>query len=101
MNKESMKQGFLLALGEVVYVAVAASIMSNGERLFVDKPEAWSAATFLVLLVVSVSVSGALILGKPILLYLDGKKQEAVRLFGAILLWLVIFLGLSIFFLAR
>lgn len=38
--------------------------------------------TMLMLLVFSVSFVGFFIFGKPVLLYLDGKKKDAVRLFA-------------------
>jgi len=45
-------------------------------------------AVFLLLLVISVSVMGTVIFARPAMWYLDGKKQEAVRL----VLWTVGFL---------
>jgi hypothetical protein len=51
--------------------------------------------------VFSAAVSGALILGKPILLYLENQKREAIELFaitlGWIFLWLVILFTFLIF----
>lgn len=37
----------------------------------------------LLLLILSATVTGSLVLGRPILWYLDGKKKEAVSLFVA------------------
>lgn len=92
MNKENLKLGFLLALGESVYVLIVALIMFNAQKFFDSTPEIFGMAAFLLLFVVSAGVSGALILGKPVLLYMEGKKSEAVKLFFTTLGWLFIFL---------
>jgi len=52
----------------------------------------WGPIIGLTLFVLSAAVTGALVLGRPILLYLDGKKAEAVRFFGYTLGWLFVFL---------
>jgi len=41
-----------------------------------------AASGFLLLFVVSATVMGALVFGRPILWYLDGRKREAVELAG-------------------
>jgi hypothetical protein len=52
---------------------------------------------FLLIFVFSAAISGALVLGKPILLYLENKKREAVELFVITLGWIFILLVLFIF----
>lgn len=46
---------------------------------------------FLLLFILSAAVTGALILGRPVLLYLENQKTEAVRLFIYTIGWLVVF----------
>lgn len=94
MVKKLIQQSFLLALGEGIYISLVALIMFTVEKLFGSKPDPVIIApiALLLLLVISASISGALILGKPAMLYLDGKKKEAVQLFGLTLAWLVLFL---------
>lgn len=94
MSKKIIQQAFYLALGEALYISLVALFMTGVEKLFGDKPDPAVIApiAFLLLFVISVSVSGALILGKPVMLYLDGQKQDALRLFGSILAWLAVFL---------
>lgn len=90
-----------MALGEVAYIALVVSFMSQGEQIFEGKPELLLGMTMLTLLVVSTSVSGALVLGRPIFLFLEGRRREAMILFSSILGWLLSFLLifiLSIFF---
>lgn len=91
-NNKIGKYSFLSALGEVAYVCLVALVMSNGERIFGGGDDGFIVPVFmLTLLVISASVSGALIFGRPVLWYLDGAKREAVTLFAATVLWLVIF----------
>lgn len=103
MNKQLIKLAFFLALGEVAYITLVVSIMNNFEHMGGEnKSPLLAGITILLMLVFSASISGALVLGKPILLYLDGKKREAVQLFGAIIGWLLAFLvSVLIFLLSR
>lgn len=97
MNKKLIGSSFLLALGESAYIFLVALFMFNAERLLGSKPEPVGMVAFLLLFVTSAAVSGALILGKPILLYLEGRKSESIKLFFAILAWLLIFLTILLF----
>ena len=94
MDKKIIKQAFLLALGEGVYITLVALLMFGIQKLFGGKPDPVIIAplAFLLLFVISAAISGALILGKPMMFYLDGKKKEALQLFGFILAWLLLFL---------
>lgn len=92
MQKKLIGQGFLLALGEGIYIFLVALVMKNANHLFGNNPGVLPIIAFLMLFVVSATISGALILGKPILLYLEGKKREALELFGFTVGWILIFL---------
>jgi hypothetical protein len=70
--------------------------MSNVERAFDNVPDVLAGMTMLTLFVVSAAVTGSLVVGRPILLYLEGKKQEAARFFGYTLGWLVAILVLLV-----
>jgi hypothetical protein len=101
MNKKLIKDGLTYALGEAAYIALVASFMQYANKLFGPGPNILGIVAFLMLFVLSAAISGALILGKPILLYLENKKREALELFGITLGWIFIFLiillGLLIF----
>ncbi|MFA6285104.1 MAG: hypothetical protein WC643_01060 [Parcubacteria group bacterium] len=94
MPKKLIQQSFLLALGEGIYISLVALLMFSVEKLFGSKPDPVIIApiAFLLLFVISASISGALILGKPVMLYMDGKKKDALQLFGFTLAWLLLFL---------
>jgi hypothetical protein len=94
---------FLHSLGVVVYVAIVAAIMSQAETLFDGGDTMWAPVIMLLLLVLSVAIVGVLIFGRPIMLYIDGKRKEAMALILGtlgfltfeLLLILVIMVGLQ------
>ena len=97
-NQKYFWRSFINALGTLVYVSVVAFLMYNGEQIF-GEFESFVAPIFMLLLfVISATITGFLVLGKPILLYLDGAKREALNLFFATLLWLIIFLAIIFLF---
>jgi len=102
MPKKLIRQAFFLALGEGIYISLVALAMFIVEKFFGSKPDPVIIApiAFLLLFVISASISGALILGKPLMLYLDGKKKEAIQLFGSTLAFLVLFLIVALIIVA-
>jgi hypothetical protein len=87
MNK-LIQRSFLNALGTVAYVSVVATIMQNGEKIFGNVNQSIAPIAFLTLFVLSAAITGGLVLGKPVLMYLDNQKTEAVKLFLYTLCWL-------------
>lgn len=92
MKKKLVTYSFLSAFGEGLYIFLVALLIRNGDKIFGNNPSILGIITFLLLFVVSAAISGALILGKPILFYLEGKKKEAIELFSLTLGWIFIFL---------
>lgn len=92
MRKKLIIYALACALGEAGYILLVALLMRNGNEIFGSNPGVLGIIAFLMLFVLSAAVSGALILGKPILLYLEGKKKEALELFGFTLGWLFLFI---------
>lgn len=75
--------------------------MSNGNRLLGEEDTFFTPVAVLMLLVLSAAVMGTLVFGRPILMYLDGKKREAVVFLGYTLGWLtlltfLVFLSLAV-----
>jgi hypothetical protein len=97
MDKKIIKHSFLLALGEGVYITLVALLMTGIEKWFGSKPDPVVVApiAFLLLFVISAAISGALILGRPVMLYLDGQKKAALQLFMLTVGWLAVFLILA------
>jgi hypothetical protein len=89
MNK-LIQRSFLNALGTAAYVTAVALIMFNGNKLFGVKDTAVTPIAVLMLLVLSAGVTGSLVLGKPLLMFLNNQKSEAVKLFIYTLCWLAL-----------
>lgn len=101
MNRRLITYAALNALGTALYVSLigcfffyAEFLLGNGTKETVFIPIA-----MLLLFLVSATVTGSLVLGRPILWYLDGKKKEAVQLLmatvgGLMILTVIAFLAL-------
>lgn len=85
-----IQRSFLNALGTVAYVAVVATLLQNGERVFGEMKNVTGPITFLTLFVLSAATTSSLVLGKPILMYLGGQKKEAVQMFIYTLCWMAL-----------
>jgi len=82
------KNGFLNALLTFIYIALVGTLMQNGDKLFGKTDTFITPIAVLLLFTLSAIVVGGLVLGKPLMLYLDGKKKEAVTLFFQMIAWL-------------
>lgn len=100
INKETIKQSFINAIGTLVYVSLVALLMNNGEKIFGKAQDYIAPVAILLLFVISAAVTGTLVLGKPVLLFAKGERSEALRLFFATLGWLVLFLVIIFGYLA-
>lgn len=97
-NSKLTLLAFYHAAGIVIYVALIATILQNGEKIFGQMDKALGTITFLMLFVLSAAVTGALVLARPILLYLDGLKREAIKNFVLTVSWLFAFIIIFLFF---
>ena len=78
------------ALATAVYVLMVVALMQNAERLFGPDENFLAPVSFLMLFILSATITGGLILGKPILMFLGGSKAEAVKLFLYTVGWLAL-----------
>jgi hypothetical protein len=99
-NKQLMGRSLINTVGLAVYVFAVANIMQNGEKWFGRVPGLLGPTAFLMLFVLSAAVSGSLVFGKPILVYLDGDKKGAVAMVLYTMLWLTLFVALALLGLA-
>jgi hypothetical protein len=83
----------------LLYTSGVAWLLFNGQRIFGKVTSFWGPLALLMLFVLSATIVGSLVLGRPILLHLEGKKNEALRFFGYTVGWLAILT--VIIFLAR
>jgi len=91
-NKRLYSKSFINAAGTLLYVLLVALFISNANALFGRADQNLTPVFVLLLFVVSATITGWLVLGKPLLLYLENKKKEALQLFGYTVGWLALFL---------
>lgn len=92
-NSRLAMTAVLNSLGVAVYIFLVSLVMNNGDKIFGQMTGAIAPVAFLLLFVFSALVTGGLILGRPIMLYLDGQKKEGLKLLfytGASLLVLLV-----------
>lgn len=90
MNK-IIRQAFIDAIGTTLYIIIIVSFMFY---LQASAPKASNIVlipiAMLLLFVFSAALTGFLVFGKPVMLYLDGKKKEAISLIGYTLIFLFV-----------
>jgi hypothetical protein len=74
---------FTHSIGIVAYIALVSVFMFYGEEFFGKEDTYLMPIVFLSLFTLSAAVVGSLMFGKPVMLYLNGKKRDAVQLVGA------------------
>lgn len=96
-HKEIAVYSFLSAFGVVVYISLlyGGGTLLENIRLY-RAPNILSVLIGLMAVVLSAGVTGSLVLGKPVMLYIDGKKKDALKFLAANFIWLAIFLILAI-----
>lgn len=97
---EICSKSLLNSFVSLVYIGVVAFIMNNTERIFGKMNGFLGPVTFLLLFTVSALIVGALLLGKPIMLYLDDKKKDAILWLSASIGWMALFTIIALVILA-
>jgi hypothetical protein len=95
-NSKLILHGFLQALGVALYILGITTIMANVNKILGPKDTFLTPIIVLLLFVLSAAITGTLTLGRPVLMYLDNKKTEAIKLFIFTLGWMFIILVLVI-----
>jgi hypothetical protein len=102
MEKKLLRSSLRNALGTAVYVAIVALIIYNAQKIFGTMRNITGPISFLLLFVTSAAITGFLVLGQPVMLYVDNKKKDAIKLFILTVAWLfiltVIALALNLLF---
>jgi len=95
-DKKNILWGFVDAVGVFAYISLVALFFFNVEKIFVEKEDSFFAPVFFLLLfVMSATITGALVLGRPIWLYLNGFKKGSVMLLAYTVAWLFVLLLLA------
>ena len=90
-NSKLITSSLINSLGVLIYTSAVAWIMSHGEKIFGNNQTFWMPVALLLLFVLSATITGALVLGKPIIFYLEDQKKDAVKLLAYTVGWLFIF----------
>lgn len=89
--------GVLHSLGVLAYVSLVVLFMSNAEKIFGKSDNFLTGIIVLLIFILSALITGSLVLGRPIMYYLDGKKNEAIKLLSYTIISLAVILALVIF----
>lgn len=96
MNKV-MKTALMNTLATAFYVAAVGTFMYYGTMVKIGKTaQVLGPIAMLLLFVFSAALTGYLVFGKPAILYVDGKKKEALGLLGYTLTFLFVLTLLAI-----
>ncbi len=91
MKLSTPQRSFINALGTVVYTAAIAWFLSHASTFF-HKEDTFLVPMFMMLLlIISATITGSLVLGKPIQLYLSDQKSAAITMLWQTLVWVIIF----------
>jgi len=97
-----IKISLLQSIIAAVYIIIVSFLLSNGEKFFGKNDNIFGGVAILLLFVVSAAIMAVTVLGRSILMYLEGHKKEAIKLFFLTLFWLIcitiaLFVGLAIY----
>lgn len=88
---KTLNRAIINALATAVYIILVVSLISSLQA-FSAKPDnnILIPIAMLLLFVCSATITGFLVFGKPVMLYMDGKRKEAMSMLGYTLISLVI-----------
>jgi len=91
MDKSKLVSYSLMsAFGVFVYVFLVVWLLNSAASVLDGSPDYLNPIAFLLLFVVSATITGLLVLGRPVHMYLAGMKDEAVRLLVYTIIWLIV-----------
>lgn len=94
-----IKRALIDSIGTTLYIILVVSFIFSLQIFSKKEDIIIIPIAMLLLFVSSAAITGFLVFGKPVMLYLDGKKKEAVALLGYTLGILVLMTLLSFIFL--
>lgn len=75
-----LKKAFMNAMGTAAYVVLVVLFIFSLQSFHQEPDTVIIPMAMLMLFVCSAAITGFLVLGKPLMWYIDGKKKEAVSL---------------------
>lgn len=89
-NTSLILNSFLQATGVALYIVLVSLIVNNAQKIFGKMDTFFGPVAFLLLFVLSATITGGLTLGRSVILYLENRKTEAVKLFLYTVGWLFV-----------
>lgn len=94
-----IKRAFIDSVGTAAYIVLVMSFIFSLRILPEPEGAIIVPIAMLLLFVCSAAITGFLVFGKPVMLYIDGKKKDAVMLLGytlglLVLITLIVFIFL-------
>ena len=96
MKNNLVSRSLLHSLGVFIYIFAIALFFSNANKLFGAEDKFLMPVLMLLLLVLSATITGFLVLGKPIMLYMENQKENAVKLLVYTIGWLSAFVIITL-----
>jgi hypothetical protein len=81
-GEKIVTHSLLHALMATGYVMLVSFIMQHADRLLGPDKTILAPVSVLMLFTLSAAVMASLVFGRPLMLYLDGKKKDAVKMAG-------------------
>jgi hypothetical protein len=78
--KNILRSAITNSVATALYIVFVVSVMNYTGHQNFEGPEVLIGVGMLMLFVFSAALTASLVFGKPVLLYLEGKKKEAVSL---------------------
>lgn len=80
-NKQLIKRAIIDSLGTVAYIFLISLFLNNASKLFGEADNKFLfPVVFLLIFILSALLTGFLILGKPLMLYIDKEKKQSLKL---------------------
>ena len=75
-NSKLIKSSLINSVIALLYISGVALLMTNAQNIFGKGDNVFTGIAVLMLFVISAAIMGFVILGRPILMYLDGLKKD-------------------------
>jgi hypothetical protein len=93
MSSSPKTRGLIQAASITLYVSLFATSVQSAQRWLIEhhiqQHPILSIILFLLVFIISTLICGSIIFTKPILLFFDGKRAEALKIVLWSLLWLI------------
>ena len=87
-NSKLVLYSLVHSVAVLIYTSLVAWILFNGNSLFGKANSFWMPVAMLLLFVLSATVVGLLVLGRPVYYYFNGMKSEALKVLFYTVAWL-------------